>query len=77
MTMRIAHLADLHFCEERFAEAHMSIKTVIAAHESDAYDAILIAGGHLARGRSRTPRARSSENSSASSASSRTALRSE
>ncbi len=44
MTMRIAHLADLHFCEERFAEAHMSIKTVIAAHESDAYDAILIAG---------------------------------
>lgn len=42
--MRIAHLADLHLCEERYEEARTSIDTVIAEHGREPFDLIAIAG---------------------------------
>jgi len=42
--MRICHLADLHFTEERFAECEASINTVIAEHRRAPFDLIAIAG---------------------------------
>jgi len=42
--MRIAHLADLHLCEEHYEEAKASIETVIAEHSREPFDLIAIAG---------------------------------